>query len=444
MAARIPLAWRGPLSLECPQFGSPEPATPKAPAETSALEARIALEIGLYFTGRLFGAPRDAAGELVFHTGMTGYQEILTDPSYAGQIVLFTAPHIGNYGIHLEDYESARVQPTAVVLRDACRRSFHRRAERGLDDLLRRDAVPALSEVDTRALTVAVREGGACRAALGLADVDTLIARARALPPMAATDWVARVSCRAPYAVAAAAAPPEGGRPYRVAVLDFGVKRSILGRLAAEGIACQVLPARTPTAELLAGGYEGVFLSNGPGDPATQPALVGTVRALLDAGLPLFGICLGHQLLARALGADTVKLPFGHHGANHPVQRLADGRVEITSQNHNYAVPAASLAATGARLTHLSLNDETVEGLELPGRPVYSVQYHPEAAPGPRDSRYLFARVRRDMAARRPRAARAAGAASGPAGPAPAGPAPAGPAPAGPAPAGKPAPGGER
>jgi carbamoyl-phosphate synthase small subunit len=369
------------------------------------LEARIALETGLSFTGRLFGAPREAAGELVFHTGMTGYQEVLTDPSYAGQIVLFTAPHIGNYGIHVEDYESARVQPMAVVLRDACRRSFHRRAERGLADLLQRDAVPALSEVDTRALTVAVREGGACRAALGLADADTLVARARALPVMRATDWVARVSCRVPYAVAATAAPPEGGPPFRVAVMDFGVKRSILGRLAAEGIDCQVLPARTPAADLLAGGYEGVFLSNGPGDPATQPALVETVRALLAAELPLFGICLGHQLLARALGADTVKLPFGHHGANHPVQRLADGRVEITSQNHNYTVPAASLAATGARLTHLSLNDETVEGLELPGRPVYSVQYHPEAAPGPRDSRYLFARFRRDMAGRRPRAA---------------------------------------
>jgi len=381
------------------------------------LEARIALETGLCFTGRLFGAPREAAGELVFHTGMTGYQEILTDPSYAGQIVLFTAPHIGNYGIQAEDYESARVQPVAVVLRDHCRRSFHRRAERGLEDLLRRDAVPALSEVDTRALTIAVREGGACRAAIGLAEPAALVARARALPAMSATDWVARVSCRTPYAVPAAAAPPEGGPAFRIAVLDFGVKRSILGRLAAEGIDCRVLPARTPAAELLAAGYEGVFLSNGPGDPATQPALVATVRALLAAELPLFGICLGHQLLARALGADTVKLPFGHHGANHPVQRLADGRVEITSQNHNYAVPAASLAATAARATHLSLNDNTVEGLELPGRPVYSVQYHPEAAPGPRDSRYLFARFRRDMAARRKRGAgRAAAApASGPA-----------------------------
>ena len=372
------------------------------------MQARIALESGLSFTGRLFGAPRDAAGELVFHTGMTGYQEILSDPSYAGQIVLFTAPHIGNYGIHAEDYESARAHPAAVIVRDHCRRSFHQRAERSLDEYLRRDAVPALSEVDTRALTIAVREGGACRAALGLADADTLIARARALPPMAATDWVARVSTREAYEVAAAALPLEGGPPFRVAVLDFGVKRSILGRLAAEGIACQVLPARTPAAEILTDGYEGVFLSNGPGDPATQPALVGTVRALLAAELPLFGICLGHQLLARALGADTVKLPFGHHGANHPVQRLADGRVEITSQNHNYAVPAASLAATAARVTHLSLNDETVEGLELPGRPVYSVQYHPEAAPGPRDSRYLFARFRCDMAVRRPRAAAAA------------------------------------
>ncbi len=375
------------------------------------MQARIALETGLTFTGRLFGAPRDAAGELVFHTGMTGYQEILTDPSYAGQIVLFTAPHIGNYGVHAEDYESARIQPAAVIVRDHCRRSFHRRSERSLDEILRRDAVPGLSDVDTRALTVAVRDHGTCRAAIGQADAATMIERARALAPIENTDWVARVSTREPYDFAASEPPPKGSKPFRVAVLDFGVKKSIIARLAVEGISGRVLPSRTRAAEILAGDYEGVFLSNGPGDPASQPQLVATVKTLLEADLPMFGICLGHQLLARALGAETIKLPFGHHGANHPVQKLETNRVEITSQNHNYAVPANSLDPNTANITHLSLNDDTIEGLELPGRPVYSVQFHPEAAPGPRDSHYLFERFRRDMAARRgERAAAAKGA----------------------------------
>jgi carbamoyl-phosphate synthase small subunit len=338
------------------------------------LPATLALESGLTFRGRLFGSQRDGAGEVVFHTGMTGYQEILTDPSYAGQIVVFTAPHIGNYGIHAEDHESARIHPAAVIVRDICRRSFHRRAERSLDDLLRRAGTPGLSDADTRALTIALREGGSCRGVLGADDPDALVARARCLPPIGDTDWVA---------------------------LDFGIKRSILDRMAAEGCRCRVLPAGTPAAEILAGGHEGVFLSNGPGDPASLPHLVDMVRHLLAADLPLFGICLGHQLLARALGAETVRLPFGHHGANHPVQRLDDGRVAITSQNHNYAVPADSLDPGLARITHLSLNDGTVEGLELPGLPVYSVQFHPEAAPGPHDSHHLFRRFRQDMACRR-------------------------------------------
>ncbi len=372
------------------------------------MQARIALETGLCFTGRLFGAPRDAAGELVFHTGMTGYQEILTDPSYAGQIVLFTAPHIGNYGVHAEDWESAHVHPAAVIVRDHCRRTYHRGSERSLDEILRRDAVPGLSDVDTRALTIAVRDHGTCRAAIGQADADTMIQRARAVAPIESTDWVARVTTRETYDFEATEPPPDNAKPFRVAMLDFGVKKSIIARLAAEGIEGRVFPAHTSAAELLANGFEGVFLSNGPGDPATQPRLVATVRELLAADLPLFGICLGHQLLARAIGADTIKLPFGHHGANHPVQKLATSRVEITSQNHNYAVPADSLDPKAASITHLSLNDDTVEGLELPGRPVYSVQYHPEAAPGPRDSHYLFERFRQDMSSRRGERATAA------------------------------------
>ena len=381
------------------------------------MNATLALETGLFFSGRLFGAAGIATGEIVFHTGMTGYQEILTDPSYAGQIVVFTAPHIGNYGIHLEDYESERIHPSAVIVRDHCRHTFHHSADRSLDSFLRRAGVPGFCDVDTRALTVQIRDNGCCRSALGPGDPDDLVARARAIPPIGEVDWVERVTTKKPWEFQATAQPPEGGEPFRVAVLDFGVKRSIITRMAAEACCGRVLSARTPIEEILASDAEGVFLSNGPGDPAGLPDLVETVRRLLDTGLPVFGICLGHQLLARALGATTVKLPFGHHGANHPVRRLSDNRVEITSQNHNYAVPADSLSDRPApvprsgglirpvRVTHMSLNDKTVEGLEVIGRPVYSVQYHPEAAPGPRDSHYLFERFRKDMAARRSAAA---------------------------------------
>jgi carbamoyl-phosphate synthase small subunit len=358
----------------------------------------IALETGRVFSGRLLGAPVEAGGEVVFHTGMTGYQEILTDPSYAGQVVVFTASHLGNYGIHRDDHESRRIHPRAVIVRDFCRRTFHRRRETSLDEVLRRAGVPALADVDTRALTVAIREGGTCRGVVGTGDPESLVARARALKPIADTDWVAAVTTASPYEHPAGT----GTRfPCEVAVLDCGVKKSMLDRLVAEGCRVRVFPADTPAAELLAGPTEGVFLSNGPGDPATQPGLVATIGELLAADVPLFGICLGHQLLARALGAETVKLPFGHHGANHPVQNLATGRVEITSQNHNYAVPHDSLDPAVARPTHVSLNDGSVEGLEAVGREVYSVQYHPEAAPGPSDSLYLFRRFRRAMLARR-------------------------------------------
>ena len=362
------------------------------------MEAFIALETGRVFPGRLLGAPVGAGGEVVFHTGMTGYQEIVTDPSYAGQVVVFTASHIGNYGIHADDSESARIHPAGVVVRDFCRRSFHRRRETGLDEVLRRAGVPALADVDTRALTVAVRDGGSCRGWLGTGDPQELIRRARALPPIESVDWVARVTAAAAYAWPER---PDGDAPCEVAVLDGGVKQSILRRLVREGCRVRVFPAGTPAAELLAAPTEGVFLSNGPGDPAGQPHLVDTVRRILAADVPVFGICLGHQLLARALGARTAKLPFGHHGANHPVRHELTGRVEITSQNHNYAVPAGSLDPAVARVTHTSLNDGSIEGLEAVGRPVYSVQYHPEAAPGPSDSLYLFRRFRDAMLERR-------------------------------------------
>ena len=362
------------------------------------MNAYVALETGRVFRGRLLGAPTGAGGELVFHTGMTGYQEILTDPSYAGQVIVFTASHIGNYGIHGTDHESKGLHPAAVVVRDFCRRTFHRKRATSLDEILRRAGVPAISGVDTRALTTAIRDGGNCRAWLGTGDPDTLVEKAKALPPIGDVDWVSGVTCDAAWDFEE---QPDGADPLEVAVIDCGVKRSILHRLTRVGCKVRVFPAHTSAADLLAGPTEGVFLSNGPGDPAGQPGLVGTVRDLLAANVPVFGICLGHQLLARALGAETVKLPFGHHGANHPVRNLATDRVEITSQNHNYAVPAASIDPAAARVTHVSLNDQSVEGLEAVGRPAYSVQYHPEAAPGPSDSLYLFGRFRDEMRARR-------------------------------------------
>lgn len=364
------------------------------------MQAHLVLETGQVFTGRSLGAPAAAGGEVVFHTGMTGYQEILTDPSYAGQMVVFTAPHLGNYGVHLDDSESPLIRPAAVVVRDFCRRDFHRRSESGLDHVLRRARVPALADVDTRALTVAIREGGACRGYLGEGDPAELLALARDLPSIGEIDWVARVSTPK---VEIFPEQPDAADPYEVAVLDCGAKKSILRRLVAVGCRVRLFPHDTPAADLLAAPTEGVLLSNGPGDPAARPDLAATAAAALDAGAPLMGICLGHQLLARALGAETAKLPFGHHGANHPVQNLQTGRVEITSQNHNYAVPEASLDPSLARVTHRSLNDGSVEGLQVAGRDAFGVQYHPEAAPGPSDSLYLFEQFTGMMRRRRDR-----------------------------------------
>ncbi len=335
---------------------------------------------------------------------MSGYQEILTDPSYAGQIVVFTASHIGNYGIHAGESESEKIHPAGVIVRDFCRRTFHSRAEHALDQVLRRAGVAALSDIDTRALTAHIRDRGTCRGWIGAGPPDELASKARAVPPIESVDWVARVTSGA---VRVHEAEPPRADPFQVAVLDLGVKRSILRRLALEGCRVRVFPAATPAAELALPPTEGILVSNGPGDPAGLPHIILCIKQLLESGIPLFGICLGHQLLARALGATTAKLPFGHHGANHPVRCLASGRVEITSQNHNYAVPAESLPSGRARATHVSLNDGTVEGLEAIGLPAYSIQFHPEAAPGPSDSLYLFRRFQGAMAERRAAAGRA-------------------------------------
>ncbi len=362
------------------------------------MDAWIALENGFVLPGQFFGAPLPAGGEVVFHTGMTGYQEILTDPSYAGQVVVFTAAHIGNYGIHPADYESKEIHPSAVIVRDFCRMNFHRRSEMNLDQVLRQARVPAIADVDTRALTLALRNQGVCRGWVGTGDPRELVNKAQALPPVASINWVAQVSTPQIYSCTD---EPILENPFEVAVLDCGVKKSILGRLVEEGCRVRVFPWRSTAEQILAGPTEGVFLSNGPGDPASLPQLVETIAELLNADIPIFGICLGHQLLARALGAETIKLPFGHHGANHPVQRLSDGKIEITSQNHNYAVPQSSIDPQKAAITHRSLNDNSVEGLQALHHPAYSVQYHPEAAPGPSDSLYLFQRFCQDMASRR-------------------------------------------
>jgi carbamoyl-phosphate synthase small subunit len=332
---------------------------------------------------------------------MTGYQEILTDPSYRGQIVVFTAPHIGNYGIHAHEDESSDVHPVAIVVRDFCRRSFHRQAERSLEEVLQRRGVPGLSDVDTRALTHVLREKGCCRAVLGFGPGEELVRRARELVPLEQQDPVFEVTGSTPWSLPVESGVPAAGGPFRVAVLDYGVKRSILAQLTRRGCELRVLPAHS-TFEQIERSFadrrlEGIFLSNGPGDPARLESAVEVLRRLLPAGRPIFGICLGHQLLARALGARTYKLPFGHHGANHPVQALEDRRVAITSHNHNYAVEEGSLDSARVRVTHRSLHDDCVEGLEVLGSPIYSVQYHPEAAPGPRDGEVLFDRFRRDL-----------------------------------------------
>jgi carbamoyl-phosphate synthase small subunit len=348
-------------------------------------EARLVLADGETFEGELVGyRPPDgvAAGEVVFNTALAGYQEIVTDPSYAGQIITFTYPHIGNYGINAGDDEATAPHCRGVIVRDLARRPSNWRATDDLDAFLRRHKVPGIAGIDTRRLTRHIRDAGAMPGAFGAADPDVLLAAARADGGTDGRDLASAVTTSVPYTVG-----PDDA-PFLVVAYDFGIKRSILTQLVAVGCQVEVVPAGTSAAGVLAREPDGVFLSNGPGDPAAVTSAIAGVTELLGV-VPVFGICLGHQIMSLALGARTFKLRFGHHGGNHPVRHLATGRVEITSQNHNYAVDADSLPE-GTIVTHLNLNDGDIEGVSTPHLRAFSVQYHPEAGPGPHDARYLF------------------------------------------------------
>lgn len=368
------------------------------------MDSWLALADGTVWEGRSLGARGTATGELVFTTGMTGYQEVLTDPSYRGQIVTFTYPLIGNTGINSDDHESDRVQPSAAVLLECCQEPSNWRSTSTLATFLEESGTIAIEGVDTREVTLHIRELGAVMGAVSDVSPDDALQAARGARPYDAVDYVAEVTTRGPYAWGVSGREEVGEHespmPYRVVALDCGLKRNSLRRLAALGARTIVLPASSTAEEVLAWRPDGVMLSSGPGDPERLDATVEAAKGLLGR-VPLFGICLGSQVLGRAVGAKTFKLKFGHRGSNHPVQDLEDGSVAITSQNHGYAIDPGSVEGTGARVTQLNLNDGTVEGLDVPGERAFAVQYHPEAAPGPWDSRKYFARFVAEMASSR-------------------------------------------
>jgi carbamoyl-phosphate synthase small subunit len=359
--------------------------------------AILMLEDGRVFRGEAYGARGTVFGEVVFNTSMTGYQEVLTDPSYTGQIVAMTYPLIGNYGTNSEDEESDGPRVAGFVIHEAPPTYSNWRAEESLEAYLQRHGIVGLTAIDQRALTRHIRSAGAMRGALAPGDIDeaALLEQVLAQPRMEGLDLACGVSTDERYVV-----PSIGSKRFDVLAFDFGVKSHSLKLLAERGCEVTVLPATTPPGEILNRDFDGLFISNGPGDPEAVGHVLDTIRALAERDTPIFGICLGHQLIGRAFGASTFKLLYGHRGGNHPVRRLDDGTVEITAQNHGFAVAGDETHIPGApdlRPTHINLNDRTVEGLEHLTRPVFSVQYHPESAPGPHDSRYLFDRLIRNM-----------------------------------------------
>ncbi|MCB9160116.1 MAG: glutamine-hydrolyzing carbamoyl-phosphate synthase small subunit [Caldilineaceae bacterium] len=383
------------------------------------MPAILVLADGTVYHGTAFGAATTVVGEVVFNTSLTGYQEVITDPSYRGQMVCMTVSHVGNTGINPEDVESDRPQITAFIVREVSPVISNWRANESLHDYLARHNIPGISEIDTRALTRRLREQGILHAALstdGQHSVDELLAMARTWEGLDGRDLVREVTCQEPYhwidgtQVEWTPVPAGGGDARRAAdvaadaplvvAYDFGVKHNILRRLASHGLRVTVVPAGTPAADVLALQPDGIFLSNGPGDPAGVPYAAASVQTLLTSDIPMFGICLGHQVIGRALGAETYKLKFGHHGSNQPVSDVDSTNVQITAQNHNYAVDDAGLPAN-VEVTHRNLNDDTVEGLRLTDRPVFCVQYHPEASPGPHDADLLFARFAQMVTAHR-------------------------------------------